>query len=245
MLRTQLFLIGLLFVPSAAAAQNVSNYGAVPEPFLFLLREPAIHMELGLDDDQQARLRELNERHDGDLLATRNMSPEKGQPIVATVMSTCRREVADILSPQQRDRLRQITYRLRGISFVLLPEAASQLNLRSDQKVRIKKIVARRQKKIADLQKRMNDGEGSQLEVARGAQTAFQNEQRQVLAELDAMQRRQVGILAGTQFDTDRLGRVSFQAPELSESADWVNTEPLHLSQLKGKVIALHFWAFG
>lgn len=34
-------------------------------------------------------------------------------------------------------------------------------------------------------------------------------------------------------------------APELAEVTAWINTEPLTLAQLKGKVVVVHFFAFG
>jgi hypothetical protein len=34
-------------------------------------------------------------------------------------------------------------------------------------------------------------------------------------------------------------------APELNGVTEWINTKPLQLAQLRGKVVVLHFWTFG
>ena len=50
--------------------------------------------------------------------------------------------------------------------------------------------------------------------------------------------------MLGETFDVATLGEVSFKAPQLDSKDGWVNTAPLSLQQLKGKVVALHFYAF-
>jgi len=35
------------------------------------------------------------------------------------------------------------------------------------------------------------------------------------------------------------------KAPELREVTEWINTKPLTLAELQGKVVVLHFWTFG
>jgi hypothetical protein len=39
--------------------------------------------------------------------------------------------------------------------------------------------------------------------------------------------------------------RMRIAAPELRDVTEWVNTTPMQLGKLKGKVVVLHFWAFG
>jgi hypothetical protein len=51
--------------------------------------------------------------------------------------------------------------------------------------------------------------------------------------------------LLGPALDGSRLVFVKFKAPELEGQEGWINSAPLTVSQLKGKVVALHFWTFG
>ena len=51
--------------------------------------------------------------------------------------------------------------------------------------------------------------------------------------------------LIGPRFDPSALGRVSFKAPELASGDEWINSDALKLADLRGKVVALHFYAFG
>jgi thiol-disulfide isomerase/thioredoxin len=41
--------------------------------------------------------------------------------------------------------------------------------------------------------------------------------------------------------DLDDLG----MAPELTGITDWINSQPLTLASLRGKVVLVHFWTFG
>src|SRR5690606_35209414 len=70
-------------------------------------------------------------------------------------------------------------------------------------------------------------------------------EQKDILAVLDDAQKQILVSMIGRSFDPAQLGRVTFRAPELDGSAQWLNSQSLQLKQLRGKVVALHFWAFG
>jgi hypothetical protein len=38
---------------------------------------------------------------------------------------------------------------------------------------------------------------------------------------------------------------MKIKAPELRDVQEWINTKPLQLKDLRGKVVVLHFWTFG
>ena len=237
--------INAILTVQPCCGQNVTGYGMIPEPFLFLLREPAVQEELGLSDEQTKQLVALNEKFDRDLLASRNMAVQSRQETVAKVMQESRERVAQIFSKQQLDRLRQISYQLRGISFVLAPDAAKQLKLTSKQQERIQEITSQTQKRLVVLQKQVASGEELQEQAEKASVEIRKDEQLKVLELLDGQQTKRLRAMVGRQFDGTKLGRVSFRAPEFSDTGIWINSESLRLSQLHGKVIALHFWAFG
>jgi hypothetical protein len=38
---------------------------------------------------------------------------------------------------------------------------------------------------------------------------------------------------------------MKIKAPEITGIEEWINSKPLELKDLRGKVVALHFWTFG
>ena len=62
---------------------------------------------------------------------------------------------------------------------------------------------------------------------------------------MTAQQQTQLSQLLGKPFDLDRVTKVGCVAPELRDVSAWINSSPLTLQQLRGKVVVVHFWAFG
>ncbi len=48
----------------------------------------------------------------------------------------------------------------------------------------------------------------------------------------------------GAPFETSQLKRIYPMAPELVDVENWVNSSPLKLKELRGKVVVVHFYAF-
>lgn len=240
-------LLLLLFAPTLSVhAQNVTGYEVMDDPLLFLLREPAVHKDLGLSASQKERLVSINESLDGLFLSSRNnKNKAEVEQNTKKVMGKSREAVSTILSQQQQDRLRQISYRLKGMPFILLPDAVAKLQLTSTQKTTIEKIIAETKETVSKHSSREFQGAKAYEEAQRTIMAARKREQEEIMAALNATQKRQVATLVGKSFDPSTLYRVAFRAPELVDSGQWVNTESLNWDDLKGKVVALHFFAFG
>jgi hypothetical protein len=69
--------------------------------------------------------------------------------------------------------------------------------------------------------------------------------QKKILATLTRRQQEEWVALLGKRIDVAKLGRVKFKAPDLRGREDWINSSPLAAAQLRGKVVALYFYAFG
>ncbi|MCA9149528.1 MAG: redoxin domain-containing protein [Planctomycetales bacterium] len=237
--------VSALLLTGQLDAQNVTGYDAIPEPLLFLVREPAVHAELQLTKQQHRELTKLNSQFDADLLASRLWPAEKSASRFAEVLAATRKHLAAKLDKQQQERLQQIGYRTRGIGFVLLPDAAQTLALTDKQRLEIEGLIRATQEEISSVQKELSAGKRNAKEANQTANDLQVKQQRDVLAVLTSEQQQQVVQLVGSSFDLNRLGQVSFKAPELVSSPTWINSKPLMIADLKGKVVALHFWTFG
>jgi hypothetical protein len=53
-----------------------------------------------------------------------------------------------------------------------------------------------------------------------------------------------VGLLAGRGGSADRLVAVGQPAPEIT-GGPWINSQPLSLAGLRGRVVLVEFWTYG
>jgi hypothetical protein len=52
-------------------------------------------------------------------------------------------------------------------------------------------------------------------------------------------------LLLASSARADQPAAMSIPAPELEGVQEWINSKPLTLKDLRGRVVVLHFWTFG
>lgn len=227
-----------------ASAQQGIQYDLVPNPYLFLLREPAVWADLKLTSQQQDGLTELNARVDGPLLALRNMPNEAADKLWTQLLSETKTEIAQILSRDQQQRIAQIMLRVRGIECVQDDQVAEGLQFSSAQRDAIREIIEATRTSVAELRAQVQAGKPREP-LEKEFTKLRADEQKEILSELTSKQREQLVALLGRSFDVSKLGKVSFNAPELVGGGKWLNSQPLRMKELQGRVVAVHFWTFG
>ena len=52
-------------------------------------------------------------------------------------------------------------------------------------------------------------------------------------------------VLAAGAASAQEPASMRMPAPELRDVTHWINSKPLKLAELRGKVVVVHYWAFG
>ena len=95
------------------------------------------------------------------------------------------------------------------------------------------------------LQNQLRKGEKSPEKVQDEIAWAKQTEKDMLKEVLTDEQRSMVTAITGKSFDFSQVKRTYPLAPELDDSgATWIQGGPLKLEQLRGKVVAVHFYAY-
>lgn len=237
MLISAFALCAAMWFLSHAAAQE-------PDRFWFLIHDRAVLAELKLSAAEHAALRKAIDELDEQFFPLRGTTPEKVAAELPGIIAEAKRRLKAVLKPEQERRLSEIVMRVQGPAALLRADVSTQMKFTADQKKEIEKVTGDTQKAIADLEKQAQDGKPREP-LEKEAIRLRTEEQADVFAILTKPQQTLWKKLAGSPFDASRLGKMAFKAPEVVDTGVWINSQRLTLSQLKGKVVALHFYTFG
>ncbi len=239
--------IFLLLSGVAVAQQNPDGQlpvGSATEPYLFLIRDPLVHEELRLSAEKRRAVALLNDELDGPLWAMRNKPAQEQEETRQEVTATAKARLASILTAGQATRLRQIELRVLGTKALVRDDLAKKLGFSEDQREKIGTMIGETQEAYRDLAKQVHSGE-DQGAAEKAAWKLQSGAQKKILATLTRRQQEEWVALLGRQIDMAELGRVKFKVPVLSGEEDWINSSGLTDEQLRGKVVALCFYAYG
>ncbi len=237
----------LLSCSAAFAQQNPNGQlpiATAPQPYLFLVRDPLVLDDLQVSAQQRDAIQALNDELDPLLWSMRNQGAQHTEKTMREATATAKSRLSSILSGDQQRRLAQIELWTIGTKAFFGDDLPDRLQLSETQRQAIRDRVTETQQAALELTKQVQDGGDS--EPAQEKAGKLQADlQREILAKLSRRQKQQWIDLLGRRIDLSALGRVTFAAPDLTDEPDWINSSPLSLERLRGKVVALHFYAFG
>ena len=211
-----------------------------PPVLLQMIRDSAVHAELKLSTKQKvdvlAALREV----DGAWFRSRNLKSDKRGQEIRDLTATLEKSLEAILSVAQTKRLYQLQLQALGTRMLTREDVAETLMLSRDQRDALEAAFQATDQAIAQL-----SDSAKEMDQNTQVQELKQAERDLVAKQLTQQQQRQFGDLVGSAFDFSSVRRTYPLAPELTlDGAAWMQGGPLKLADLKGKVVAVHFYAF-
>lgn len=207
---------------------------------ILLVRDPVVQQDLQFSSKQKEQVEEALGQIDPPLFALRDAKESNRREKVARLLGQLAAQLTDILDEPQRRRLREIVVQAQGAAALATQTVVDELQLSANQARRMEEILAATKRASETLAQKAGHGEKAdklaEIQAAGG---------KKMLAVLSPQQRQRFAALGGNRFDLTKLRPLAYKAPELTGIETWLNSEPLTLAQLRGKVVALNFFAYG
>jgi peroxiredoxin len=227
---------------TASAASAIDPY-AGNDPFWVLIHEPAVIAELKLSEAQRKSYGALLDGLDLRFMPLRNKPQEEARAGAEQVIAEARSGLKELLDSQQSRRLNEIRLRQAGIGALSREDVSAALRLTDEQQAAIQEAMDEAAAAISKLTKEAAPGGNESLQAE---YTKLQVEQqRKSLAVITPQQKVNLKKLLGDSFPLEKLRQPGFKAPELVDTGHWINSKPLSLESLRGKVTVVHFYASG
>ena len=232
-------------VPSAAWSQAAAQSGLVPQNLLGLVHAPEIHAELGLSDQQVRQLEDLFATIDGDWFRARIRPAEEQYATLGKLESRVREWFLQNASPAQATRLQELELQSQGTRCLLRQDVATKLQLDKIQQSQLLDLANKVAAAQSALQKATLENKSQAIAgLNKRLANATKAEQQAARKIVKPEQIRMFTELIGKPFDTSKLERIYPMAPEFVPVDDWINSAPLTLKELRGKVVLVHFYAY-
>lgn len=239
----------IAFLAWCSLGTSVGNAGdpstQTPPVLLQMIRDDAVHRDLDLSASQVGEVLRVLEVVDGPWFRARNLPIEQQRASIAELTAQLENKLAQILAPEQRDRVNQLIRQALGTRMVLRDDVIAKLGLSPSTVLAFREAFQETDRRVAEIEKKLSTGE-LDAPSASGELKQLKAKERQALVKmLSDNQKASIGALTGEAFDFSQVRRTYPLAPELSgEGATWIQGGPLTLQELRGKVVAVHFYAF-
>jgi peroxiredoxin/Spy/CpxP family protein refolding chaperone len=214
------------------------------DPIIPLLRDDTVRTALALTPEQRTSIDELFGKHNRMLLAIRDVGPTGADKTAQPALKEIRDALETLLRAEQRVRLQGLVLQAQGYDSLLRKDIAALLKLTPDQQKQLAEISADFHEQVKALQKSADPNRSAETQRADLARLQSDRQQR-IVAQLTPEQRTRYGELLGEPFGFDNVRPSPADAPEFTGIEAWLNSEPLTMQSLRGKVVVVHFFAFG
>ncbi len=234
-------------VMSAASAMEKSaitpeNERLVPRHLLALLHAPEVQQELELTVDQVRKLEAFFGELDGEWFRSRIQTADKQAETMRSLESRVHQWMRTHLRPEQIQRTGQIECQAQSIRMMCRVDVAREIGLTPTQTQKFATLAQETESQRLRYQQAAR--EAANDEAKEKLEQAVKSEQDALQTVLTAAQHKMLWDFLGEPFATSKLERIHPMAPELISVKHWVNSQPLTLSSLHGKVVLVHFYAF-
>jgi peroxiredoxin len=242
-----LFLAGPLMAQNGTSLSTPSynplpaDLTLVPQTLLGLFHAEEVQAELGLEQPLGTELFGQLQEIDGPWWRARNLPEGERRAVIAQQEGKLRDALSRVLPKDKLDRLWQLELQSQGARMLVRPEVAKFLNLDQAQQRQLSDLFQETERLFVEANRPENRDREASLKQA---QAAKQQEAPAALKLLTTLQQQALPQLLGPRFDTTQLSRIYPLAPELVDAQVWVGDRRVSLSELRGQVVLLHFYAF-
>jgi peroxiredoxin len=231
--------------PSSAEGREASATDRKPitDPVILLIRDDTVRAELKLSNEQRRAIDDLLMTHNRLLLAIRDVSPSGADETARPALTELHEQFARILSDEQRTRLTNLILQAQGYDAILRGDVATKLGLTEKQQRDLAAISDRF--RAAAQEVGASTAGKTPEQVQQNLAKLQKNRQKKVLAVLNESQTAQYAAMLGEPFDFSKVKGSPADAPEFEGIDAWMNSEPITMESLRGKVVVVHFFAFG
>lgn len=202
--------------------------GDIVAALVLLLHDDSVCGELKLSKTQAAAVDKCLSEIDYPLWSVREATDEASKAGRERAFDHLEATLDAELTTSQRRRLDGIMLQSHGWPAVFAPRIAAELKLTADQLSRLRETLAEN--------KMEPSGSGAQS-------AAIQKRIEETI--LTPEQRTRLKAMIGLRFETARIRKRYCRAPVFTTVDEWINSPPLDAKALEGKVVVVHFWAFG
>ncbi|MDC0267819.1 redoxin domain-containing protein [bacterium] len=216
----------------------------VPRTLLNIVHSIEGQREMGIPQEAQGAFDTFLRKPDAEWMKVR-VRPEMEQlPVIAKAERLVVEEVALRFGQKSLARLHQLELQAQGSRAFLRPEVVDYLNLTPFQTNRLHALFEQTERAALVAREAFKQSSPDQRLATNQHARLRANETKATRLILTPEQRARYRKALGPTRNTKRFDRIYAQAPELIDSGAWLEDRPIRLSDLRGKVVLLHFYAF-